>query len=93
MNINLVTTIDQYLMSNKVIQTLDLGDVELLRKFLYNIISSDLDKNTLHNILSYCTKVFKGKMSFTKDLATFSERAFNLILSSQRRSRIYQSLV
>ncbi|PVH25430.1 hypothetical protein DC487_11000 [Sphingobacterium corticibacter] len=92
MNINLVRMVDQYLMSNSVMQTFDLGEMELLRKLLYNIISSDLDKNTLKQILAYCTKVFRGKTSFTKDLKTFSTRTFDLLMAKQRRIKLYQYL-
>lgn len=93
MNINLVRIVDQYLMSNCVMQTFDLAEMELLRKLLYNVISSDLDKGTLNQILTYCTKVFKGKTSFTKDLRTFSTRTFDLLMANQRRSKLQENLI
>ena len=92
MDIKLVRVVDQYLMSNKVVQTFDLGEVELLRKLLYNVISSDLDNTTLHHLLSFCTKIFRGKTSFTMDLGTFRTRAFNLIMASRRKSKLVQGL-
>ena len=79
MDIKLVRVVDQYMVSNKIIQTLDLGEMELLRRLLYKAISFGPDHATLTQILRCCTKVFRGRKSFTRDLAKFSTRTFNLI--------------
>lgn len=86
MDIKLVREVDQYMVSNSIIQTLDLGEMELLRRLLYKAISLKPDKVTLKKILRHCTRVFRGRKSFTQDLAAFSSRTFDLILAAASKT-------
>ncbi len=83
MDIKLVRLVDEYMVSNASIQSLNTGDLELLRKLLYKAISFRPDIPTVKQILSYCTRVFKSKNNFGNKLTKLSNRTFDVLLARQ----------
>ncbi|MFD2599226.1 hypothetical protein ACFSQ3_09700 [Sphingobacterium corticis] len=77
--------LDLYLDSDAIINILEVGQKEMLRKLLYSAFDTEISNDNLREILALSQKTITEPVNFEKDLAQLSHRIYEVILPVHTR--------